>query len=394
MDADDEGHNLTGVNGGYTWEEEYKRSWDVLQEDDSGSLLTVVQSFAHQKRRRLHQRDASTIQRGIIRHVYLIIDLSRAMAELDLKPSRLECSLGLAETFVGEYFEQNPLGQLGVVVTRDGLAEKLTELSGNPNDHIDAIRKKENREPRSEPSLQNALDLARASLHHVPSHGSREIIVLFGSLTTCDPGDIMSTVKALKKDDIRVSIVGLSAEVQICKTVCEATKVYSVVLNESHYKDVLFEHLPPPPIATAKSTSNLIQMGFPVGKAFEALVPCVCHQKSVRRGYLCPRCSSIVCDIPMDCPVCTLTLVSSPLLARSYHHLFPVETYKEVPTNSTGPGAALGAAVGAAADSGTGRYACGKCGEHFCLECDLYVHDVLHNCPGCCCRASEPRGKE
>jgi transcription initiation factor TFIIH subunit 2 len=46
-----------------------------------------------------------------------------------------------------------------------------------------------------EPSLQNALELALRSLHMLPSHASREILILMGSLTTCDPGDISVTVQ-------------------------------------------------------------------------------------------------------------------------------------------------------------------------------------------------------
>lgn len=30
---------------------------------------------------------------------------------------------------------------------------------------------------------------------HMPSHASREVLALFGSLTTCDPGDILQTIK-------------------------------------------------------------------------------------------------------------------------------------------------------------------------------------------------------
>lgn len=46
-----------------------------------------------------------------------------------------------------------------------------------------------------EPSLQNALELALRSLRMLPSHASREILILMGSLTTCDPGDISVTVQ-------------------------------------------------------------------------------------------------------------------------------------------------------------------------------------------------------
>ena len=26
---------------------------------------------------------------------------------------------------------------------------------------------------------------------------------------------------------------------------------------------------------------------------------------------------------------------------------------------------------------------CSDCKQHFCFDCDLYVHESLHNCPGC-----------
>lgn len=29
---------------------------------------------------------------------------------------------------------------------------------------------------------------------HMPGHASREILILFGSLTSCDPGDVLETV--------------------------------------------------------------------------------------------------------------------------------------------------------------------------------------------------------
>lgn len=27
--------------------------------------------------------------------------------------------------------------------------------------------------------------------------------------------------------------------------------------------------------------------------------------------------------------------------------------------------------------------ACPKCKQYFCLDCDIYIHESLHNCPGC-----------
>ncbi|KAJ3130963.1 hypothetical protein HK100_007084 [Physocladia obscura] len=337
-----------------------------------------------------------------------------------LPPSRLECILSALETFTQEFLVVNPLGSIGLIETRDGGAEKLTEMTGNGNEHVAAIKAKPNREPRGEPSLQNSLEIARRSLLHVPSHGSREILILYSALNTCDPGNIFETIEALKTDNIRVSIIGLAAEMQICKRICKETKgVYNVILNEMHLKEVLAEHVAPPVVESEIDTGlAMIEMGFPSSIVFDIPTLCANHQKRTQTGYECPRCKTTICELPTDCPVCSLTLVSSVLLARSYHHLFPVPTYKEVPLAATysslncracsmpfpvitaeesvtntreavdnlAPKKAsiLGSGTstqGLAASSS--RYQCVKCKEYFCLECDLYAHETLHNCVGC-----------
>lgn len=33
--------------------------------------------------------------------------------------------------------------------------------------------------------------------------------------------------------------------------------------------------------------------------------------------------------------------------------------------------------------SPVGRYRCPECFNDFCSECDVFVHDVVHCCPGC-----------
>jgi len=32
---------------------------------------------------------------------------------------------------------------------------------------------------------------------------------------------------------------------------------------------------------------------------------------------------------------------------------------------------------------------CGECSRVFCFDCDAYIHESLHNCPGCECLAAE-----
>lgn len=113
--------------------------------------------------------------------------------------------------------------------------------------------------------------------------------------------------------------------------------IFGVALNEGHFKDILFESIPPPAQIAASRTgagpggapADLMIMGFPT-RLPETSAPalCVCHSDLKSEGYLCPRCSAKLCDVPTDCDVCGLMIVSSPHLARSYHHLFPVMSYQ------------------------------------------------------------------
>jgi len=297
------------------------------------------------------------------------------MGQVDFKPSRLTVALNAAEAFIKDFYDQNPLSQLAIIITRNSIAEKLTELSGNPSKHISALRAQNVTE--GEASLENALEVARSSLCYVPKYGSREIVVLFESLTTCDPGDIYSVMDQLKKDNIHCSVVGVGAEVHVCKMLAEKTNgSYHVALNEEHFRQILFAHSPPPP-STLKTETSLIRMGFPQRRMDNYPSLCVCHQLPKYGGYFCPQCMAKFCDLPTDCQICGLTLISSPHLARSYHHLFPVPIFVENISNKQQNCSGCIKEM-----NNTSSFACPKCSKSFCSECDDYIHESLHNCPG------------
>ena len=58
---------------------------------------------------------------------------------------------------------------------------------------------------------------------HLPTHSSREIIIIYGSLTTVDPGNIHDTLDACVRDKIRIAVVALAAEMKICRDLCDKT---------------------------------------------------------------------------------------------------------------------------------------------------------------------------
>lgn len=112
-------------------------------------------------------KDTTPLQRGIIRHLLLIIDLSTAMMEKDLRPTRYLLTIRYCQDFVNEFFEQNPISQIGIIGMRDGLAIRVSDMSGNPSDHVSNLQALRKEDPKGQPSLQNALDMARAALLYV-----------------------------------------------------------------------------------------------------------------------------------------------------------------------------------------------------------------------------------
>ena len=199
-------------------------------------------------------------------------------------------------------------------------------------------------------------------------------------------------------------------------------------MDEVHFRELFLAATTPPVTRTKEqNTASLLMMGFPS----RTLAPegstsfCDCHHKPFREGYACTRCGARVCRLPAECPACGLTLILSTHLARSYHHLFPLKNWVEVswkqaakssscfscqcpfpaiPKNSeannstkTNNNKASNSGETSKTDKGkerekkkrtkgvseSGRYACDVCGKHFCIDCDVFAHEVVHNCPGC-----------
>lgn len=101
-----------------------------------------------------------------MRHMFIVLDASSCMNEKDLKPSRLHCVIKLLEKFAFSYFDQNPISQLGLIITNDKLAVKHCELVGNPKKLVDSLNKLKKTETKGEPSIQNSLELAMKTLKY------------------------------------------------------------------------------------------------------------------------------------------------------------------------------------------------------------------------------------
>lgn len=291
-------------------------------------------------------------------------------------------------------------------------------------------------------SLQNGLEVAGRSLGHQPRHGSREIVVICSALSTCDPGNILTeTLPRLQTANVRVSTMALSAELYICRKLAEETGgVMGVCLDKAHFSDWLLggQCVPPPALKHLHEMGcEMVHMGFPTRTIGD--VPTLVHATRdtkllTRTAFVCPQCQAKASELPTDCAVCGLKLVLSPHLARSFHHLFPVPPFSDValetnlihgkeaeahaPVVSNGNfhifqmdgslvtssqefdrccyacSKMIGMTITSEDDpkklkNGDGpgeeilRFQCPECNNVFCADCDAYLHETLHNCPGC-----------
>ncbi len=405
VDADkDEEELKNGADKSYAWESTQLRSWDQIEEDPTTGRLKSFDKEEEIARKRRRDDGLSGVRRGIIRFCVLVIDMSETMRLTDLKPSRGALVVNSSIEFIREFFDQNPISQMSVVVTRDDVATKLSYLTSNPAHHIEAVQKALRLGPFGYASLQNALDLSRKILAPVPAYGMREVLVTFGALSTCDPGDIHASISDLIADKVRCSAVGLTAELHILKTLTSRTAgSYAVALNENHFEELLCAHVCPPPTTVTQVSASLIRMGFPVRKYIKTPRPfCNNPHDRGKDGYECPRCSAWVSHVPSECALCGMTLVSSPHLARSYHHLFPVPKYissedaseelRQRALQYMAPSSEHSADLSESKCTGCLKtlqsssgllLICPRCAKVFCIDCDVFVHDALHHCPGC-----------
>eukprot|EP00922_Rhytidocystis_sp_ex-Travisia-forbesii_P060910 GHVS01090348.1.p1 GENE.GHVS01090348.1~~GHVS01090348.1.p1 ORF type:complete len:428 (+),score=59.66 GHVS01090348.1:105-1388(+) len=354
----------------YVWEQELDRSWDALVETDG--VLTYKQNEGHEQRRayatggrgvdgsrgRDGKGGVAVVRRGMIRNLVILLDMSSSMRELDFRPDRLNCALDLTEEFIREFFQQNPIGQMGSLALIDSDAHLVQSLSASPEEQINKLKEAKRKALSGAPSLMNGLERALAILTSLPLYGSREVLIIFGSIRTCDAGNIEEVLPVLKTASVRVSCISMAPELYILKRICKETGgEFCVPCNKEHFQDALRQHTHPLPW-TSSVQPSLVRMGFPHVKKSTTASLCICHRVPTYKGVICPQCGSKVCEVPTRCQLAA----SDPNSQAPYNCASCGKTFRK----------------------GGGQ--CVECEAIVCCECDIYSHDQLHHCPHCMMR--------
>lgn len=395
----------TGLNQQKKWDRDSERpSWQALEEDADGHIVNLSGSHSRDLAsthgglvRSGVAQDATPLQRGLLRHVFLVLDFSAASTAEHLRPSRAGAVISAALSFVSAFFESNPISYLGLFIARAGIVEKICDLTGNAARVRSALRARVGGvdspiECAGGFSFEHVLRATTGVLALHPAVAAREVIVVHSALASVDPGDVFVALRDACKARVVVSILSLAGEVFLAaKVAAETGGTYTVPEDAVGLRSALMAHCIPPVRravdAAVAAAAGPVPVGFPT-RHHETEAMCACHHVLRSATYECPRCCARACDIPSECAVCGLRLLSAPSLARSYHLIFPVAPFIDCDDGSA-PAAACAACWEPLDVSGTSSTLknrprkCPFCGIVVCTQCDDVIHHDLHACPGC-----------
>uniref|UniRef100_A0A1I7S5R7 VWFA domain-containing protein n=1 Tax=Bursaphelenchus xylophilus TaxID=6326 RepID=A0A1I7S5R7_BURXY len=315
---------------------------------------------------------------GVMRYVSIIIDYSGAMlATQPLYPSLVSVTVQLLKDFVQKFFQFNPIAQIGIILCTDRRPNRLVAFTSDTRTLVDTLSGLDYASCTGEFSLQSSLQMAANDLSVQPGYASREIVVISGSLSTIDPGNIFTTFEDLKRQSIRASVIGLCAELFVFRKLTTITHGRcDTVLDQPHFQKILNDYIKPV-VLPKGSESNLIRVCFPIRDAVFEPPVCVCHRddfSQLEQAYICAQCGAHFCSTPVECGICGVLLITSPQLARTFQHLLQLDEFNEIDE----PGQCYACHVNAEK-----RTVCPKCGQKFCKDCDELIHRSLQICPSC-----------
>ncbi|TNV79005.1 hypothetical protein FGO68_gene4403 [Halteria grandinella] len=318
----------------HTWTGDYKaRTWAKLADDSTqGGLGDLQQSLTDKKLTKklaIDTFNASVKRKSLIRYLTVIVDFSSAARRQEMRPNRAIVIKSYLAEFIRDFFDINPLSQISFIVTYKEKAVLLTDFADSPIEHINKLLQFQDFEGNA--SLQNALDIAVENFSHptVPTYAHKEVLVIFSSITNCDPGNIFDTFAQMYKQKIQGSVISLSAAIYMLQKLADTTRgEFMLSKSQQHFQELLKRCLIPRESIKMQqlqgqqqegvSNAQLIKMGFPERVAGEKIpVYCMCHNESKFFYYRCPNCQAPQCELSAACKICKVLLVSAVHLART-----------------------------------------------------------------------------
>ena len=321
----------------FRWEKEFKKKWTTQNETED--KLDFTPSIKR------------STNKSIIRHLNIIVDFSASIEAMDFKPNNKLAIYDILEKFSEIFKRENPLSIISFTFYQARNSSFSTNIST-----LELI------EGSGTFNLRNAVDFSLNNMHDTYN---KEFIIITCSISNEGDGPINSKIGKL-------SFINLNAEVYFFKSLAykntETNSVnYIVPLNVKQFESALIG------LSNPDSVNSRVPVSF-IPVCFPELVSgsriCTCHLLEMESGWECV-CGSLVCDLPSQCPICNIQLVSGLVLAQNaYFHsqvLFNRMEKVGICRSCESPGISE----------------CKECFSVFCSSCRGFVEESNRFCPFC-----------
>ncbi|SBT82313.1 TFIIH basal transcription factor subunit, putative [Plasmodium ovale] len=367
------------ITAKFTWEQDVERSWNLLVENN-GILQHVNQENIEEKSKQKYKKNQEcSLRKGIFRHIIILFDMSSSMKERDFKPDRINVVLECVETFLKNFFFKNPVGHVGVVALKNSSAKLIQPFTSNADDILKSLVKERSMGLQGSPSLQEGLEIAHDLLIDMPLYGTKEILIMYGSIRTCDRKNILKITELIVKNNMYVNCISIAPEMHILKHICEKTNgIYKICTSKNILLNEI-NNIAETPLWMHGMEPQLIHICFPIKKKINTQIMCSCHNKLNTDTYICNFCNSYTCKIPAKCKVCGIHLISMHDLSHITNNLQGSPLFVEI-KNEKNDYSHCSSCNQRLYDKVS---QCTKCKNIFCLGCDIFIHEDLNQCPFC-----------
>lgn len=330
----------------FSWEQEYKRTWEDMPHRKINEFIRETET------------QHSNNRKGIVRHFHVLVDVSEAIDKADFLPTFRTNITKILEEFIPSFYNENPLSILSFLSVRDVCVKYCSDLDMDIRSFLSQTGKKWF-------SLLNGLE---GSIEIIKdSTRVKEILVITASTSTKDPCGYTELLNRLKMYNIKVHFISLCGEVTLYKSIARATEGrFHVPVDLDHLSGIMGELCYPSDFNGSRL--GLVKIGLPLSITERGV--CACHLEVREHGYECPVCSTMVCTLPINCPICDTQLVSSLNLSKSLCFLYPLKPF----------GLKQGECR-ICQESGT--HQCEACKSIFCDCCNSFIHNSLGFCVYC-----------
>ncbi|KAI5135855.1 transcription initiation factor TFIIH subunit 2 [Nematocida ausubeli] len=336
----------------FRWEEAFQNTWEKHGKGDAIFALNVT-------------RRTENMQRGIVRRVLLVLDMSSSIEERDFLPSRKYYVKKGVIKFFREFTESNPLSTVGLAVVCGGMSYLVSSILCE-EDEIEMCFAQN--EGQGGFSLGSAFETVKEFFQGCSF--LKEVIFIVSGFTFVGRSPFILKNSLINKGII-MHTIHMAGEMEILRKISEESGGIFGIVNCPEDLSTLLGLICIPPPHSASARLSMLKIGFP--SSIQENTICACHLELKEWGYECPFCTTKVCKVPGVCPICENILSAPVHLLKALHWSDSAPIYAP-----EGKGRCRGCS-----EENIQLNGCPGCKSRLCMDCTGFIRQELNFCIFC-----------